>query len=230
MTEPTNLYELLGRPVVLFDTETTGVNIRTDRILQLGAIRWDQNGRSTFETFIEPGADVVIAPEAIEKHGITHEKLAELDAPAPIYALDAFLQFCEGVSLFVAHNATYDLGILTHELRRHGLPVPRYDFICTVMLAYTTGTGIMRENRGRYMMLGTKLEEVAQALGMTLEGAHDAGNDIRMVEMVLPHLYRKAKEQVRPIYNSVIHREFLIKRGEVKPDWLPPRADYYVVA
>lgn len=225
-----NLYELLGRPVVLFDTETTGVNLRTDRILQIAAIRWDQSGRQAFETLVNPGIDVYISPEAIAKHGITHEKLAEADAPPTQLALYDFGQFCLRCSLFVAHNAAYDLGIWAHELQRIGLPLPRYDFICTVALAYLTGTGIQRTNRGNYPMLGTKLEEVAQALGLTLEGAHDAGNDIAMVELILPALYAKAKEQYRPICNAVIHREFLVKRGQERPDWMPPRSEFYVVA
>lgn len=224
-----NAYELLGRPVVMLDSETTGVDIRTDRILQMAAIRWDAGGRQTFETLINPGSEVVISPEAIAKHGITHEKLAEANAPIPVYALDSFLQFCSGAALFVAHNATYDLGLLSYELQRHDLPVPKYDFICTNALALFTATGIMRPNRGGYMMLGTKLEEVAQALGLTLEGAHDAGNDIAMVELILPHLYHKAVEDCRPILNAMIHRRWLAQRGE-KPQYVPPRATVYLVA
>lgn len=227
----TPLHELVRRnAVVLLDSETTGVNIRTDRILQIGAIRWDETGRTTFETLADPGFDVVISQEAISKHGITREKLTAENAPPSLLALTNFLYFCGGASLFVAHNAPFDLGILTYECQRYGLNAPRYDFIDTVALAYLTGTGIQRMNRGNYPMLGTKLEEVAQALGLTLEGAHDAMNDIAMVELVLPALLQKARQQGRPILNSVIHREFLVRKGQMQPEWLPPRSEFYVVA
>lgn len=224
-----NVYELLGRPVVMFDTETTGVDIKNDRILQIAAIRWDAEGRSEYRAFVDPGPDVVIPPEATAKHGIDRAKLDAEKALPSMLAIADFLYFCSGVNLFVAHNATYDLGLLAYECQRNALNAPRYDFICTNALALFTGTGIMRPNRGGYMMLGTKLEEVAQALGLTLEGAHDAGNDIAMVELILPHLYQKAVEECRPILNAMIHRRWLADRGE-KPQYVPPRAMVYLVA
>lgn len=229
----TNLYELLGRPVVLFDTETTGVNVRTDRILEIAAIRWDQGGRTEFHTLVNPGPDVVIPPGATEKHGITRERLEAENAPPTMQALQDFARFYYGISLFAGHNVPYDIGILNAELERQfGFKVSplRYDFICTNALAIFTGTGIMRPNRGGYMQLGTKLEEVAAALNLTLEGAHQAANDIAMTEMVLPALYQRAIDQTRPILNAMVHRQWLVDRGVTRPDYVPPRAVIYLVA
>lgn len=225
-----NLYELLGRPIVLFDTETTGVNVFADRIVEIAAIRWDADGRTEWHTLVNPGPDVIIPEQAIAKHGITRERLEAENAPPTGLVLEAFLEFSRGVGLFGGHNVPYDLGILQSELARYGTPALRCDFICTNAMAIFTGTGIMRPNRGRYMQLGTKLDEVAQALGLTLVGAHQAMNDIAMTELILPHLYQRALEQTRPVLNAMVHRKWLVDKGVMRPDYMPPRAVVYLVA
>lgn len=221
-----NLFELLGRPVVLFDTETTGLNPATDRVIELAAIRWDQFGRHEFSAVINPG--VQVSAEITKLTGITQE---QVDAGMPVFEAWAQIRdFMYGVSLLVAHNAPFDLSFLAEELKRHELPKLPADFICTNALAVFTGTGIMRRNGGGYMQLGTKLPEVAEALNLTLEGAHRAGNDVAMTELVLPHLYRKALDMQKPILNSMIHRQWLVDEGRLRPDYVPPRAVVYLVA
>lgn len=221
-----NLYELLGRPVVLYDLETSGLDPQGNRVIELAAIRWDKQGRLPFESLLNPG--VQLSSEITKLTGITQEQVDAAPPAAEVWA--QFRDFLNGVSLLVAHNAPFDLSFLAAELQRNGLPSKSADFICTNAVAVMTGTGIKRPNRGGYMQLGTKLPEVAEALGLTLEGAHRAGADIAMTEMVLPHLIQRAKEQCRPILNSIIHRQWLIEKGKARPDYVPPRAIVYTVA
>ena len=62
----------LDRPLVVFDIESTGVNARQDRIIELAAIRVDPDGTETSKCWLlNPG--VPIPKETTEIHGITDE-------------------------------------------------------------------------------------------------------------------------------------------------------------
>lgn len=62
----------LDRPLVVFDIESTGVNARQDRIIELAAIRVEPDGTETEKCWLlNPG--VPIPPETTAIHGITDE-------------------------------------------------------------------------------------------------------------------------------------------------------------
>jgi len=217
------LHELVGRSaVVLFDTETTGVDVRTSRLLEVAAIRWDQDGRTTFEALMDPGADVIIPREASNTNHITRERLAAENARPSAEVLGEFDAFLEGADLLIAHNASFDLGMLSYEHQRLDLALPRCSFMCTMSMAYLTKAGVERLNRGGYTMLGVKLEDVAECLGLELEDAHHAAVDVAMVELVFPHLLERAKAQGLDALNLLIHRRWLVEKGKSQPDYVPP--------
>ena len=65
----------LERPLIFFDLETTGVDVR-DRIIELYAIKYHPDGStSEMHRFFNPG--MPIPPEATEVHGITDEMVAD---------------------------------------------------------------------------------------------------------------------------------------------------------
>lgn len=73
-----NLTELLplDRPLVCLDLESTGVDPRTDRIVQVGLVKAYPDGRVTeWETLVDPGG-VSIPKAASDVHGITNERVA----------------------------------------------------------------------------------------------------------------------------------------------------------
>ena len=94
---------------VVFDTETTGLDPASDRIVQIAGLRIAR-GRLTgeqFETLVNPGRP--IPPGATAIHGITDAMVSDaLDMTA---ALKAFHHFAEDAVL-VAHNAPFDMKIL----------------------------------------------------------------------------------------------------------------------
>lgn len=103
---------------IVFDTETTGLDARLDRIIEIGGIELVNRfptGR-VFHEYINPqGRDV--HPDAQAVHGIGMDQLAG----KPIFDVIAtdFLSFIDGARL-VAHNANFDMGFVNAELARLG--------------------------------------------------------------------------------------------------------------
>ena len=105
---------------IVFDTETTGLDAREDRIIELGGIEMVNRfptGR-TFHAFINPDGRA-IHPDALAVHGITHEHLA--DKPKFHAVAADFLVFVEDAHL-VAHNAGFDVAFINAEFARLGHP------------------------------------------------------------------------------------------------------------
>jgi DNA polymerase-3 subunit epsilon len=103
---------------IIFDTETTGLDSREDRIIEIGAVELINRFPTgqTFHVFINPQGRQV-HPEALAVHGISNERLAN----EPIFSdvVERFLDFIDGAKL-VAHNANFDMGFINAELARLG--------------------------------------------------------------------------------------------------------------
>lgn len=101
---------------IILDTETTGLDPREDRIIELGAVELVNRfptGR-TFHVYINPMGRQIHA-DALAVHGIGEAHLA---GKPPFHAIaDDFLAFIDGAKL-VAHNAGFDLAFINAELAR----------------------------------------------------------------------------------------------------------------
>ncbi|MBB3594718.1 DNA polymerase-3 subunit epsilon [Rhizobium sp. BK529] len=105
---------------IIFDTETTGLDNRMDRIIEIGGIELLNHfptGR-TIHLFVNPG-DQKVHPDALAVHGITDEFLK--DKPPFADVVEQILDFF-GDGKWIAHNATFDMGFVNAELARLGLP------------------------------------------------------------------------------------------------------------
>jgi DNA polymerase-3 subunit epsilon len=112
---------------IIFDTETTGLDNRLDRVIELGGIELDNHfptGR-TFHVYINPG-DRKVHPDALAVHGISDESLK--DKPGFAEIVDELLGFF-GDARWVAHNATFDMGFINAELARLDLPAITNDLV-----------------------------------------------------------------------------------------------------
>lgn len=101
---------------IVFDTETTGLDSREDRIIELGCVELANRfptGRS-LHFFINPQGRSV-HPDAHAVHGISDTDLA--DKPVFEAIAEEFLEFIDGAKL-VAHNANFDIGFINAEFAR----------------------------------------------------------------------------------------------------------------
>ncbi|MER9233840.1 DNA polymerase III subunit epsilon [Mesorhizobium sp. M0622] len=106
---------------IIFDTETTGLDTREDRVIELGGVELVNRfptGR-TFHKYINPQGRP-IHHEAQAVHGISAADL--IDKPTFMEIAEDFLAFIDGAKL-VAHNAGFDIGFLNLEFGRLGHPV-----------------------------------------------------------------------------------------------------------
>jgi len=93
---------------VLLDLETTGLSAKEDRIIEIGAIRYE-NGREVerFETFVNPGRR--IPAKITEVTGIVCEMVE--DAPYIENVMEKLLAFVKG-NVIIGHNIMFDYGFI----------------------------------------------------------------------------------------------------------------------
>lgn len=110
-------------PFLGFDTETTGVNPATDRVVTAALVLRDASGTRERTWLINPGVEIPETASAI--HGITTER-ARAEGRPPAEALEEVAAILEAAQRngtpVVAFNAGFDLAILDADLARHGLP------------------------------------------------------------------------------------------------------------
>lgn len=105
---------------IIFDTETTGLDNKADRIIEIGAVELDNRfptGR-TYHVFINPEGRQV-HPDALAVHGISNEMLA--DKPKFAEIIEDWFAFISDAKL-IAHNANFDVGFFNAEFARLGFP------------------------------------------------------------------------------------------------------------
>ncbi|MBR1825838.1 MAG: DNA polymerase III subunit epsilon [Alphaproteobacteria bacterium] len=104
---------------ICFDTETTGKFAEYgDRVIEIGAIELIDHipTGNTFHEYINPEREV--PEEAIAIHGITNEQLA--DKPKFYEIAQKWIDFVGDDSVFVAHNAKFDMDFTNMELKKCG--------------------------------------------------------------------------------------------------------------
>lgn len=116
-----NIIENLKKRYIAFDTETTGLNPSRDRIIELGAVLFE-NGKAVkkFETLVNPG--VLIPARVTAVNHITNNMLK--NAPNEDVVYSQFAEFMKDVfneqTVICAHNAKFDMNFLSETLMRLG--------------------------------------------------------------------------------------------------------------
>lgn len=172
---------LIALDVVVLDTETTGLDVRRDRILQVGAVAMAGAARAEgreFTRLVDPG--LPIPPASSRIHGIRDEDVAGKPGFAEVAReLAGFI----GEAVVVGHSIQFDLALLRHEARRHGVAWREPRALDVAFLA----AGLDRE------LVDSSLESLALWLGVEISGRHTALGDARATAAVfaalLPRLH-----------------------------------------
>lgn len=168
----------LDVPFALIDLETTGLDHKSHRIIEVAVRKIDSSGNliDEFSTLINPERTDV-GPTFI--HHIKPEDLH--DAPLFSEVAPLLMEKLSG-SIVVAHHAAFEDSFLASELRRIGFGVPEIPCLDTLWLS-----------RNVLDLPNYKLATVTSAFGVSEIDAHTALGDVRMVSQVLPMLLAKGK-------------------------------------
>ncbi|MDR3252278.1 MAG: 3'-5' exonuclease [Tannerella sp.] len=105
----------LKNPLVIFDLETTGINITNDRIVEISYLKVSPDGKEESKTRrINP--DMPIPPEATAVHGITDEDVK--DCPRFKDIAKSLAAQIEGCDLAGFNSNRFDIPLLAEEFLR----------------------------------------------------------------------------------------------------------------
>jgi DNA polymerase-3 subunit epsilon len=161
-----------GEIFTAFDTETTGLDNRRDRIVEIGAVKFNRQGElERYCSLVDPG--IPMPAGAGKVNNITDAMLS--GQPSIQEALPAFLRFAAGTTM-LAHNAPFDCGFVNSSLSR------LYDdgYVDSPCLSNRVADTLIMARRllpgrGRY-----NLQDIAASLDIRAESAHRALDDARL--------------------------------------------------
>ncbi|MGW1158273.1 exonuclease domain-containing protein [Streptomyces sp. NPDC002513] len=190
-------------PLAAFDTETTGVDVETDRIVSAAVVVQNAPGTRprVSRWLVNPG--VPVPAEATAVHGLTEEHLQRNGRwPSPVMeeiARELGEQAALGRPLVVM-NAPFDLTLLDRELRRHRASSLDRWFASQPLCVLDPR--VLDKHLDRYRKGRRTLTDLCAHYGVTLEGAHDAGADaLAALEVVraLGRRYAARLERLTPV-------------------------------
>jgi len=163
-------------PAVVLDTETTGLNVRRDRVVALAAVpvRGDRvDADRALDRLVRPGR--AIPPAATAIHGITGAMVH--DAP-PLAAVAAELDILTRDAVVVGHHVAFDLAFLAADARRSGRPWTPPPALDTALLAAALEPRLAERD----------LADIARHLGVEPRARHTALGDALMTAAVYARL------------------------------------------
>ncbi len=178
-----NVFNSKNQPIdteyVVLDIETTGLSFLTEKITELGAVKI-KNGEiiGQFESFVNP--ERPIPDKIVEITHITDEMVK--DAGTIEEVLPKFLEFL-GDSVLVAHNASFDIGFIRYNANKIGHELNN---------TYIDTLGLAKQLFPSYKKY--KLGIIAENLGIKVEVAHRALDDVFTLVKVFNVMLEKLKE------------------------------------
>lgn len=183
---------LLALDVISLDTETTSLDAKRGRIVQIGACRVAQ-GRlmagSALDMLVNPGKPI---PEVASRiHGISDERVAAAPRfPEAWASLRAFV----GERVLVGHTIAYDLTILQHECSRYGIAWLSPHSLCVRLLAQIAKPDLPDHS----------LETIAAWMDIKIVGRHTAlGDATAAAEIFIALLPRLRARGIRTLGEAI---------------------------
>ncbi len=170
--------------VVLY-TETTGFDLRNDRILSIGALRI-KNGsiaaKEAFEVFLKQNT---FDAKTVEIHGIL--KKGKVEQVSELEGLKILLNLLKNAVL-VAHHVRFDVGMINEALKRNGLPKLMNRELDTSVLYNRSLSKSKRKTNGHF-----SLDELSEQFDIPRTDRHTALGDAYITAIAFLHILEKLK-------------------------------------
>lgn len=202
LNEFVKVYE--KQDIVVFDTETTGLSVFEDDVVQIAAVKVRQ-GRvieelnlfvETERTIPEMLGDVVnplIAEYAAQPH-LSHQE-----------ALQHFVDFASGCAI-LGHNATYDYQIMEHNMQRYAPELSMY----RLWPCYFDSLKMARLLRPR--LKSYKLKDLLVELNLEGQNSHLANDDILATNSLMVYCFDRARSIIGRQREFMKHHQKIIDR------------------
>ena len=164
----------------IIDTETTGGNPSKDRVMEVAIIV--HNGKhivKQYSTLINPEAPIM--PFVMSLTGINSDMLK--DAPTFQDIAKEIFELTEN-TIFVAHNARFDYGVLRNEFKRIGMRFNRKQ-LCTVKLARQILPGYKSYSLGK----------LCREIGIPVDNRHRAMGDAEATTLLFEKILLNDKKE-----------------------------------
>lgn len=157
---------MLPQKIAFVDIETTGTSLRSDRIIEIGVLRVENNQViDTYRSLVNPETYV---PAEIE--GLTGIRQEDLENAPTFPTIKKDLLNILGDCIFAAHNVRFDYGFVRSELKREGVAY-RAKNLCTVKLSRSLFPRFKRHS----------LDAVMERCGISCENRHRAFDDAQVI-------------------------------------------------
>jgi len=110
----------LKNPIIFFDLETTGINIASDRIVEIAFLKVDVNGNESTKT-LRVNPEMPIPEKVTAIHGISDEDVKE--SPTFNEIARSLAKEFEGCDLAGYNSVKFDIPILAEEFLRAGVEI-----------------------------------------------------------------------------------------------------------
>lgn len=160
---------------ICLDCEATGLDIESDAIIELAAVKFTLNQNlNSFETLIDPGQ--IIPEQSIKIHRITNEMIQ--GKPKIKEVLPSFLKFIEG-HIIIGHGIKFDIDMIVKAAKNNQIS-------CNIEKQLTIDTLRLARLYGQTSV--NSLEILRQHFNILTDGAHRAMNDVIVNIEVFKHL------------------------------------------
>lgn len=173
---------------VVLDTETTGFNKTTDRILSIGALKLIDQSIQVDEILDMYLTQDAFNKESVPIHGILRN--SKYDCITEEQAMQIFLKYV-GNNIIVAHHAGFDIGMINSALKRLGLPKLKNTYLDTgVLYKKTLIKSYLVQPKEHYT-----LDDLAEKYSISKKDRHTALGDAYITAMAFLKILSKLKEK-----------------------------------
>jgi len=187
--------ELKDTRFIIFDTETTGLNPKKDRVLSIGCIGVENSKIKVVDQLESYLKQDHFNADTVKIHGLLKEgKLSKIEEEK---AIIEFLNYVENAVL-VAHHAAFDIAMINNALKRMNLPKLKNKALDTGHLFQKTKLDTSKEHFG--------LDELSSIFKIPLHDRHTASGDAYITAVlfikILSILNKDKKLKLKDLFKS----------------------------